>query len=576
MLVGAKKEGIRVVDVRSRSTPTSTAGTRLLTHSRFFSPKQVRHEVNAAFAADAVSRLTGTAGVCAVTAGPGLTNVITAVKNCQMAQTPMVVLGGATSDILKGRASLQDIDQFALFKPHVKYMAHVSTIAEIAPALEKAFYWAMEGTPGPVFVEFAVDVLYPKSMVSKAFNKMKPPKRTLVEKAINWYMDYHCNKIYAGMPRKIVLHEPAPIPQLSLGRSALNKVVRALQASKKPVMIIGSQTMLQAPLADELQKAVLALGVPSYLSGMARGLLGRTNPLQMRHNRRNALKECDLVILVGVAMDFRLEYGHGVPRRTSIVSINRDKHDLYLNRWPTIPVYADPAQFLIELAKKADTLNSARWTETWLPALQASEQKREDEISEGAKVQTDLLNPVHFCRKLEEHIGDNAILVGDGGDFVATCAYTIKPRGPLTWLDPGPFGTLGIGLGFAIGAKLVKPESEVWVLFGDGASGYSLMEFDTCTRFNIPVIAVIGNDACWRQIERDQVDVFHDDVACALAYTRYDEVAKALGAEGFLIDSPDQIDDVLKRAREVYAQGKSVVINAKISKHDFRKGSISI
>jgi thiamine pyrophosphate-dependent acetolactate synthase large subunit-like protein len=489
----------------------------------------------------------------------------------------MVVLGGATSDILKGRASLQDIDQFALFKPHVKYMAHVSTIAEIAPALEKAFYWAMEGTPGPVFVEFAVDVLYPKAVVSKAFNKMKPAKRSLVEKAINWYMDYHCNRIYSGMPRQLTLHEPAPLPELRSGRSDLSKVLRALQGAKKPIMIIGSQAMLQVPLASALQAAVLQLGVPAYLSGMARGLLGRTNTLQMRHNRRHALKECDLVLLVGVAMDFRLEYGHGIPRRTPIVSINRDKHDLYLNRWPTIPVLADPAVFLIELAKKATTASPAlAWADTWLPALQASEQKREAEIDEGAQIQTDLLNPVHFCRKLEAHIGDNAILIGDGGDFVATCAYTIKPRGPLSWLDPGPFGTLGIGLGFALGAKLVRPEAEVWVLFGDGASGYSLIEFDTCTRFNIPVIAVIGNDACWRQIERDQVDTFHDDVACALAYTKYDEVARALGAEGLLIDHPDQIDAVLQRARELYAQGKSVVINAKISKHDFRKGSISI
>lgn len=340
-------------------------------------------------------------------------------------------------------------------------------------------------------------------------------------------------------------------------------------------MILGSQTMAMADRVNEIQAAVQKLGVPVFLSGMGRGLLGKSSDLQCRHNRRSALKEADLVILVGVPMDFRLEYGQGIPRRTSIASINIDKHDLYLNRWPTYPVLADPGLFLLQLAEKATTDLSAPWTE-WKAKLHASDAQREKEIDAHAEVKTDLLNPVHFCRKLDEVIGDNAILVGDGGDFVGTCAYTVKPRGPLSWLDPGPYGTLGIGMGFAIGAKCVMPEKEIWVLFGDGAAGYSLIEYDTLTRLGIPVIAVIGNDACWRQIERDQVDVFHDDVGCALAYTKYDEVGIALGAEGFTIERAEDIVPTLKRARELYAQGKSVVINAKLSKHDFRKGSISL
>jgi len=242
-----------------------------------------------------------------------------------------------------------------------------------------------------------------------------------------------------------------------------------------------------------------------------------------------------------------------------------------------VPILGDPSGFLLNLAKASPAGIADKWKE-WNGKLKLSEDKREKEIEQQASVKPDtLINPVYFCRKLEEHIADkDVVLIGDGGDFVATCAYTIKPRGPLGWLDPGPFGTLGIGLGMAIGAKLHRPSAEVWLLFGDGAAGYSLIEFDTLARHNIPVIVVIGNDACWRQIERDQVDIFKDDVGCALAWTKYDEVAKALGAEGFTIDTADQIDDVLKEARRLYAQGKSVLINAKISKADFRKGSISV
>jgi acetolactate synthase-like protein len=166
--------------------------------------------VNAAFAADAVSRLTGTVGVCAVTAGPGLSNTVTAVKNCQMAQTPMLVLGGATSDILKGRASLQDIDQFALMKPHVKWSAHIASVDDIVPTLEKALFYAQDGTPGPVFVELPVDVLYPKKTVSSQFNKMKPPQNSIVGRIISAYVDVRydsttCQRIFTNSIYRFVV-----------------------------------------------------------------------------------------------------------------------------------------------------------------------------------------------------------------------------------------------------------------------------------------------------------------------------------------------------------------------------------
>jgi thiamine pyrophosphate-dependent acetolactate synthase large subunit-like protein len=177
---------------------------------------------------------------------------------------------------------------------------------------------------------------------------------------------------------------------------------------------------------------------------------------------------------------------------------------------------------------------------------------------------------------IEEILPDDSVLVVDGGDFVGTASYIVSPRGPLSWLDPGVFGTLGVGAGFALGAKLCRPEAEIWLLYGDGSCAYSLAEFDTFVRHRLPVIAVVGNDASWAQIARDQVELLKDDVGTVLRHTDYDRVAEGYGGKGFRLTSPDQIPEVLAAARREAAAGHPVLINALIGKTDFRKGSISV
>ncbi len=186
------------------------------------------------------------------------------------------------------------------------------------------------------------------------------------------------------------------------------------------------------------------------------------------------------------------------------------------------------------------------------------------------------VNPVAFFRALDRAAGDAAIFVADGGDFVATASYILRPRGPLTWLDPGVFGTLGVGAGFALGASIARPGSEVWLLWGDGASGYGLAEFDTFVRHGIPVIAVVGNDAGWTQIAREQVKMLHDDVGTVLARTAYHEVARGFGAEGIEVRRADEVDDALRRARALAASGRPVLVNVWLDRTDFREGSISM
>jgi acetolactate synthase-1/2/3 large subunit len=301
--------------------------------------------------------------------------------------------------------------------------------------------------------------------------------------------------------------------------------------------------------------------------------LGPNHPLQLRHKRRIALRQADLVLLAGVPCDFRLDYGRQIGRGTRLISVNRSAADVRKNRRPTLGAVADPGLFLVRMAQRER--RDEPWSE-WLLALRERDEERESEIEQQSRASTENLNPIAFLGSLEETLPESSVLVVDGGDFVATASYVVSPRGPLSWLDPGVFGTLGVGAGFALGAKLCRPEAEVWLLYGDGSCAYSLAEFDTFVRHQLPVIAVVGNDASWAQIARDQVELLKDDVGTVLRHTDYDVVAEGYGGKGFRVASPELVADVLAAARQEADAGRPVLINALIGKTDFRKGSISV
>lgn len=550
ILIGCKNEGLRVIDVR--------------------------HEVNAVFAADAVSRLTGVPGVAAVTAGPGVTNTVTAVKNASMAQSPLVLLGGAAATVLKGRGSLQDIDQMALMKPHVKWTATVKKVRNIVPTLEKAFAIAKKGTPGPVFIELPVDLLYDEAIVKEWYGakSKETPAKSLSEKMIKWYLKRHVDKVFKDKDNyKLSARvNSADFPRHS--KADINKVVKQLERSSRPVILIGNQALLNTHEVNKLAEAVTQIGMPVYLSGMARGLLGKNHPQQLRHKRRNALREADLVILAGVPCDFRLDYGRHIRSSSIYISVNRSKKDLYLNKKPKVAILADPGSFLIDLAGSVNKKNN-KWDE-WFKQLKKRDEERESDIDTKVKQEFKDINPIELFRKLDPMLDDKSILVADGGDFVATSSYTLKPRGPLSWIDPGVFGTLGVGAGFALGAKLCFPESEVWIIYGDGSCAYSIAEFDTFVRHNVPVIALVGNDACWAQIARDQIEILKDDVGCMLEHSDYDVVAKGYGGDGIRVDNINDFQEAVVQAKETAKNGTPFLINAIIGITDFRKGSISM
>ncbi len=540
----------------------------------------VRDEVNAVFAADAMSRMTGIPGVAAVTAGPGVTNTVTAVKNAQMAESPLVIFGGATATVLKGRGSLQDIDQMSLMKSVTKWSTTVKTVKALAPTIDKAFDIATSGIPGPVFVEVPVDLLYPEATVKEWYieesgaAKMGGPLGAALKVGINGYLwrQFHAPHVEVD----VSLRDGAELLRAPVVAAQAIQAAKQVSQAERPVLIVGSQSLvgMTPPEAAQLAHAIKNIGIPTFLGGTARGLLGRFNDVQFRHKRTKALREADVVVVAGFPFDFRLGYGQKINREATIVSANLNSEALRKNRRPDIAAQAHPGRFLIDMQRRVEQPRHA-WS-TWFDKLRKREDARDAEIREQSAHEGERVNPIHFFLEMEEVLDDDSVLVVDGGDFVATGAYVLRPRRPLSWLDPGVFGTLGVGGGFALGAALCRPDAEVWLIWGDGSSAYSLAEFDTYIRHGLAPIAVVGTDASWAQIARDQVEILGTPLGTELRRTDYHDVAKGYGGEGILVTAQDEIPDALAQAKELSADGVPVHINIHLAHSDFRKGSLSM
>ena len=549
ILTGADARGIKVVDVRD--------------------------EGNAVFAADAVARMTGIVGVAAVTAGPGVTNTVTALKNAQMAQTPLLLLGGATATLLKGRGSLQDIDQLSLMRPLTKWATTVRAVPALGATIERAIHVATSGVPGPVFVEVPVDLLYPEAIVRQWYEKEAGlgKAKGLTARAIELYIRGHLYRQFRGPVLPDVELPSVKLRTLRSPTDGVADATRALRSAAKPMVVVGSQAVVGVKDPERIARALAQLAVPVFLGGMARGLLGRRSELQFRHARGQALKEADVVIVCGFPFDFRLGYGRGINRSARLIAANLSVAEMRKNRRPDVAVEMHAGDFLCALANQLGA--AGRW-DGWFETLRGRERARDVEIATRAAPQGALIDPLHFFLRLEEAMAPDAALVVDGGDFVATASYIVRPRAPLAWLDPGVFGTLGVGGGYALGAALVRPGKETWLLWGDGSSAYSLAEFDTYVRHGVAPIAVIGNDGSWAQIAREQVEVLGTALGTELRKSDYHRVAEGYGGVGLLLTDPTKVDATLQEAKQIAASGRPVCINVHLRATDFRKGSISM
>ena len=500
----------------------------------------VRHEQTAAHAADGWARVTGQPGVAAVTAGPGVTDAVTAVANAQRAQVPMILIGGAGPRGMADKGSLQDMDHVSLMRSITKWSVAVPEGRRLGEYVQSAFRVATTGVPGPVFLEMPLDFL------------MFPSAATMVER----------------YPNSRTRARPAG------GPAALDRVAKLIKAAERPMIICGSQLRWSR---DEgaLERFVDAVQAPIFVNGMARGAIPRAHDWAFTRCRRNCLKKADLVLIFGTPLDFRLGYGNKstINGGAKIVQVDLDGGEIGRNRGVDEGIVGDSGLIMDALTAQLEGFAPER--AEWKAFVEAAEEKRWAKMRPEMTSDTVPPNPLRVCTALNEFIKDDTIVIGDGGDFVATAAYTLDIKRPGLWMDPGPLGTLGVGPGFAMAAKLARPESDVVLVYGDGSVGFNGFEFESMVRQGIKVTAVVGNDACWTQIRRGQIQLFGEEraVATNLDYTRYDKVVEALGGHGEYVDHPDQLHGAFSRA---FAADKAALVNVKISASDFRKGAISV
>jgi len=490
---GCREEGIEIVDVR--------------------------HEQSAAFAAEGWAKATREPGVCALTAGPGVTNGMSALGSALMNRSPMVVLGGRAPAMRWGMGSLQEID-------HVPFVAPLSRLAVTAdstgaiPTLVDEALAAAQGPPGgPAFVDFPLDYVFMES-------------------------DVDADGPAAELD-----------PLLEPAAEGVEAVAELLRAAQRPVIMAGTglywahgEQALRA-LADELR-------IPVFVNGLGRGCIPADHELAFSRARGQGLKGADVALVVGVPMDFRLGFGESFGEETEIVAIDACQPERQHPRAVAADLVGGVAATLDALREGAA---GGPDRSGWVAALRATEdEKRAAERAELEDPRAPL-HPLRLYGELAQVLDRDAVVIGDGGDFVSYAGRVIDTFEPGCWMDPGPFGCLGAGPGYALAAKLANPDRQVCLLQGDGAFGFAGMEFDTLVRHGVPVVSVMGNNGIWALEKHPMEFLYGYSVAADLQpECRYDQVVEALGGHGELVRRPEELRPALERA---FASGKPALVN---------------
>ncbi|WP_068424282.1 acetolactate synthase [Janibacter terrae] len=482
----------------------------------------VRHEQTAVFAAEAMGKLTRTPGLAVLTAGPGVTNGISAITQAHFSGSPLVVLGGRAASFSWGRGALQELDHPRLLGPVTKRAATVGSVDEIADEVDEAFHLAAAPHRGPVFLDIPMDELFGDA---------------------------------EGAP----VEASAPLPQQPTSGD-VDAVAGLVARAERPLLVLGTDVWSDGAEESAL-RLVEELGLPTLTNGMGRGILPGGHPLLVGRARRTAVGECDLAVVVGTPLDFRLAYGQfgGLGGADAqVVHIADSLGQVSSHAEPAASASGDLTLVLDALLAAVTARGHADWT-AWTDRLAEEAAGR---ASRDRELLTSAVSPAHPARiygELLPRLAEDAVVIGDGGDFVSWAGRFVEPQRPGGWLDPGPFGCLGAGLGAAIAARVARPSSQVVLLLGDGASGLSLMDVDTLVRHDLPVVIVMGNNSAWGLEKQPMQMLYGYDVAADLATrTRYDQVVTALGGAGELVTDPAQIGPALDRA---FAAGVPYLVN---------------
>jgi acetolactate synthase I/II/III large subunit len=481
----------------------------------------VRHESTAAFAAEGWAKVTREAGVCALTAGPGVTNGMSAMASAQANHSPMVVLGGRAPALRWGQGSLQEIDHVPFVRPLATLAATPESTAEIPGLVDEAFAAACAPHGGPAFVDFPMDYV---------FMEAAEPED-------------------AGS-------QPAGGEARGASADAIEAAAALLAGAERPVIMAGTD-LYWGRGEEALVELAHALRIPVFVNGLARGCMAADDELFFSRVRSQALKGADVALVVGVPMDFRLGFGGAFGEDTEIVVIDATEPARQPPRPVAAELYGAVDQTLGDLRAAAGS--AALASEAWIAELRASESERRQ--AERIELEDDRapLHPMRLYAELGRTLERDAIVVGDGGDFVSYAGRVIDSYQPGCWLDPGPFGCLGTGPGYALAAKLARPDRQVVLLLGDGAFGFAGMEFDTLARHGVNVVGVMGNNGIWALEKHPMEFLYGYSVAADLRPgTRYDQVVEALGGHGELVERPGDLRPALERA---FSAGVPALVN---------------
>jgi thiamine pyrophosphate-dependent acetolactate synthase large subunit-like protein len=484
----------------------------------------VRHEQAAAMMAQAYARVLARPGVCMACSGPGSINLTTGLANALVDCVPVVALGGSSPVSQYGMGAFQEFDQLAVMRPVTKWAARVYEARRIPEFVDRAFAQALQGKPGPVYLDFPADVLH----------EQVDPGR------VRW-------------PSPAAPHFPA---RTGADPRMLDEAVRLLEGAERPLLLSGSG-ILWSDGAAELERFVGASGIPFYTTPQGRGVIPEDHVYFYGNARSTAFKEADVVLVVGTRLNY--VFGFGKPPRFSpaakFIRIDIDPGEVCGSGRDGLGILGDARTVLGQLrAAMAGRVVPARYS-AWRERLAAIEAERAPKLE--AKLANDQvpIHPLRLCRELRDFIARDAILVVDGQEILNFGRQAIPSYLPRHRLNSGPFGTMGVGLPFGLGAKAARPDKQVVVLHGDGSFGLNGMELDTAIRHKLPVLVVISLNGGWT------ADPERSKPGRDLGYTRFDRLAESLGCHGEYVERPEDIRPALERAGQAVAGGRTALVN---------------
>ena len=509
----------------------------------------VRHEQVAAHAADGYARQTGKLGCVVTTAGPGCTNAVTGIATAFRSESPVLHIGGQGALTQHKMGSLQDLPHVDMMAPITKFSATVSSTERVADMVSMAARECFNGAYGPAYLEIPRDVLDREVEVDKAV--LPEPGH------------------YRASTRSI--GDPADIEVLA---GILNK-------SQRPAVLFGQQVW-----ASQSHEAAIsfvrALDIPAYLNGASRGMLPPGDPHHFDRTRRIAFNKADVILIVGTPFDFRMGYGKRISKDATLVQIDLDYRTVGKNRDVTLGLAGDPGAILaaVEQAASARLDQGARQErQQWMQQLREAEAIALEKLMPLFTSDQTPINPYRVAYEINEFLGDDTIYIGDGGDVVTISAQAVRPRGPGNWMDPGALGSLGVGTGFAMAAKLAHPNKEVLCYYGDGSFGMTAFDMETSDRFGAPYIAVIGNNSAMNQIRYGQMAKYGEqrgNVGNKLGDVEFSHFGRMIGGYGEEVRDPAQIGPALLRAREaVQSTGRSAVVNVWVDPNTYAPGTMN-